>query len=208
MRYLALLTLFFVPLTIAAAEPKPLPPIVSCPADIIIVPFKAEVATIEKDVNHLDDVKYYNHWSAYDAVTNKSLKITDLTDKQKRGFFLHQGELLHTALKETIKEFKNASQSMRCPDKLPEFKSPHTSEDVKSQLRKDYKAAADKLDLLVAELQKIHRILAAKRESLVKTFMEDYKDKDKQLVKELESYLAKMQKMHRSEGLTKQDEVK
>ena len=208
---IVLFALILTPLATPAAEPPTKPPtviqmpVITCPADVIIISLKAEVSALQKAVKHLDDEKFYSNWRTYDLDAQRVLRISDLTDKQKRGFFLHQGEVLHNRLKTTAKDFQAAIEKMTDPDATKSINVPN---EAKEQIVKDYIKASKKIKELLSALQKTHRDLAAKRELLVEKFIEDYKDKDKQLVGELKQYLEKIEKTHRHSGLIKPDEGK
>jgi len=197
MKHLILLFALLVPSIAICAEPVQ-PPVVQSlipPVDVITAPFKNELITLRKAIKHLDDEAYYANWEAVDTVTKKVIKVTDLDDKQKRGFFLYRGEMLHSKISDTAKQWKIVV------DELRSLTFPAADEAEQEATQKALDETIEKITKLRIELRTIHIKLAKKREAVITKFMADYKDKDKHLVNELKAYLDSVKKVHDKDGL-------
>jgi len=200
-QYLILaLALLLTPVTFAAEAPKTAPALefhvqVVPRGEIIAMQFRFQALDLKEAVENLDNEEFYKDWVAYNVVTKKEIRVTDLTDKQKWGFYMQQGTVLHRKLCDASKQLKEATDFFT-KTSFPED-SPLSDED-KKKIEKENEEIAKELSKILSDLEKAHKELAKKREKLVTDFIEKYKkdDKAKQLVGELQEYLKKLKATH------------
>jgi hypothetical protein len=194
---------------------------------------KTEVAKGTKDLqqhlDNIDKVTYYKDWEAKDATTGKTKHISDLNDKQLRGFFIYQAEMFHIDLSEITANWKEGVSGLRTlvpAEKKPDDKKPKDApkandKKIKDDSKKDepkkvepkkaeakprdpvqaLKETIETVDKAIKDVTEIHKRLAVKREAMIEDMIALYKDKDKTLAKELTEYLEKVKAENDEQGL-------
>ena len=161
---------------------------VQAPTVVVLKHIQDEVTkgakSFQERFDNVDNASYYKNWEAKDAVTDKTKTIKDLNDQQLRGFFIYQAEVLHQDLLDTRNGWRNGLEMLKIA-KVP-------ASEKKSAQVAHAAALKDTIELVEKALDKIlliHKKLAVKREAMISDMIYFYKDKDKDLVKELEKYL-------------------
>ena len=170
------------------------------------------VKSAQERLNNVDKASYYEKWEAKDSTTGKIKTIKDLDDKQLRGFFILQAEKLHQELVEMTDGWAHGLILLRQAE-VPKPADPTVNKTPakkaeKSAEQKKYEEHVAVLKETVRVVEKacddlhvVHKKLAQKREDMVSDLIYLYKDKDKDLVKELEDYLKSVKSENDKLGL-------
>jgi len=157
-----------------------------------------QLADLGNQLDNIDKDKFYEKWIAWHAGREKTIRIADLNNIKKTGFFIYRAEVLFG---EVVNYRSNITKSIKFYSQVQwtandlYFETKEKKAEYFALLKKEYEKLSD-------QSLELHKKLATKRESLIADMIKKTNKKEhRQLNKEMQKYLLTVKEQHKQHKL-------